>query len=1047
MNFKHSHYNSFCSDFRQEVIKGSEEDETTYEDKFTELFMDALEEADETENTIVSYHKKTGIKINAYGINDLGTILDLFVSEYTGQVPPLSIPKSEIESIFRRAENFFEKCLDGYYRDLEEAQPVYDLSDRIYRFSSELKRIRFFLLTDKFSKLEEIKDKERGDFIYSYQVWDINRYYKLISSGKNRETITIKLKEDFDSPLPCLNECNENPVYSSYLSVIPGKTLVELYDEYGPRLLERNVRSFLQVKGKVNKGIRETVLNEPEMFLAFNNGLSTTAEEVTTEIIEGRTYITQIRDFQIVNGAQTTATLHDTYIKNKEFVNLDYVVVPMKLTVLKDHSEINELVSKISEYSNTQNKIDMADFSSNHPFHVKMEELSERVRAPSKVGIQLESYWFYERVRGQYINKRNRESTLSKKKLFDKIYPKQQKFEKTDLAIFEHTWQMRPYDVSLGKQKNYKLFMSELESDNGFKPDEKYFMDVVAKAILYKETYSIVRKELEGGYRPNIVAYSIAYLNYKTDNKINLERIWREQDICNELRNVLSLLVKRIQKFILTVPEGRNVTEFCKKQECWDLLCQQPIELPENIRATFSMPRTNDYLASKGGKTAESVRTVSSGQLSKISPEDWERMAVWGLETGYLDAKQRYIAKKIYTNKKSGRYISADQMLDGNYVYTTAKSMGFQLSQKSEPNQVNLDTNIEYNIDSEYITTESKSISSDIGSGISDEIITIELIAILKRHGGKCRLLKIFDELENKWENKLTSFDLGPDESGYPRWKVRVSGMKNVLIENQILKKYSNIEIWVLNPYYENDEVSNLTESRLEPETGLIRNKFGKILNTGISDERIEEGIIDVLAQHNGVAKLSDLLSDLENIWNGMFNNIDLEKTISGSVRWRARVAGKKKELINKGILDQKGHSGIWELSKNTLKNALQENDEDSSLDLYQNFSLMQKNESITEKTLNNLPDIQKAIIHILGDQGGADEMKHIQYEIIKLSKLSDPKYPKIPKESNKIRSEMISGRKALVKKGLLEKKTIGGRWKLSLNAMNLIKTVKESNS
>jgi len=193
MNFNQSYFNSFCSDFIQDIIRGSEEDGTTHEDKFTELIMDALEEADETENAIVCYHKKTGLKVNGYGMNDSSDVMDIFISEYSGQVPPTSIPKSDIESAFRRAEKFFEKCLDGYYRSLEEAQPVYDLSDRIYRFSSELRKIRFFLLTDKTSRLEEIKDKERGDFIYTYQVWDINRYHKLVSSGKNRESITIKL--------------------------------------------------------------------------------------------------------------------------------------------------------------------------------------------------------------------------------------------------------------------------------------------------------------------------------------------------------------------------------------------------------------------------------------------------------------------------------------------------------------------------------------------------------------------------------------------------------------------------------------------------------------------------------------------------------------------------------------------------------------------------------------------------------------------------------------------------------------------------------------
>jgi len=924
MNFNQSYFNSFCSDFIQDIIRGSEEDGTTHEDKFTELIMDALEEADETENAIVCYHKKTGLKVNGYGMNASSDVMDIFISEYSGQVPPTSIPKSDIESAFRRAEKFFEKCLDGYYRSLEEAQPVYDLSDRIYRFSSELRKIRFFLLTDKTSRLEEIKDKERGDFIYTYQVWDINRYHKLVSSGKNRESITIKLKEDFESPLPCLDEGDKNPVYTSYLAVIPGKTLVDLYEEYGPRLLERNVRSFLQVKGNVNKGIRETVLNDPEMFLAYNNGLSTTAEEVTTEVIGGRKYITQIRDFQIVNGAQTTATIHDTYVKNRDMVDLQYINIPMKLTVLKDNSELNEIVSRISQYSNTQNKIDMADFSSNHPFHIKMEELSGRIRAPSKEGIQLESYWFYERVRGQYLNKRNRETSPTKKKLFDKIYPKSQKIEKTDLPVFEHTWQMRPYDVSLGKQKNYKLFMNEMTPGSAIEPDEKYFTLAVAKAILYRETYSIVRKELEGGYRPNIVTYAIAYLNYKTGNKISLERIWKEQNICDELRGVLSYLVKDIQQFIIMAPEGKNVTEFCKKKECWDKLCRENIELAEEVRAAFSTAEKSDSSISSLKKMTE-TKGSTNVSVSSVSPEDWKKIEAWGLQTGYLNSKQRNVANKIFSNMKAGRYCSPDLMLEALAVINIAKNAGFNfsssgISRKDDPDKYDKSGEEFAKADSEPTL-----ISSVETSGISDEMIEVEVIRVLKKHGGKFKLSNLIGELEQRWDSQLTEYDRETYISGYPRWRVRVSGMKNYLIEKKILKKISDNGIWALNPDYGAGKITD--QENISGKLEVIRDKYGKILNTGISDEKIEDDIVRALKIHGGAAQLSTLLSELEEIWSDILNPVDLAKSQTGSVRWRARVSGKKDILIKKGILDKNRQSGIWKLDKSRYDDSVKSTD------------------------------------------------------------------------------------------------------------------------
>lgn len=1045
MNLNGTTFNSFYNDFIQQVIRDSEEDETTREDKFTEIMLDALEEADETENAVVCYHKKTGIKVNGYGMNDSGDIIDIFVSEFSGQMPSVSLPKSETEQIFKRSENFFEKCLDGYYLNLEEAQPVYDLSDLIYRYSSEFRKIRFFLLTDKSSKLEEIKDKEQGDFIYTYQVWDISRYYKLFNSGKNRESITIKLKEDFESPLPCLCEGDENPVYLSYFAVMPGKTLVALYDEYGPRLLERNVRSFLQVRGKVNKGIRDTVLNDPEMFLAYNNGLSTTAENISTEVLEGRTYITQIRDFQIVNGAQTTATIHDTYIRNKDSIDLDFIHVPMKLTVLRNSMDLDKLVPKISEYSNTQNKIDIADFSSNHPFHVKMEELSSRIRAPSKEGIQLESYWFYERVRGQYLNKRNREVTPTKKKLFDKVYPKAQKFDKTEYPVFEHTWQMRPYHVSLGKQKNYKLFMSEMESGNGFEPDEKYFRDAVAKAILHKETYSIVRKELEGGYRPNIVTYSIAYLNYKTDNKISLEKIWKEQDICDDLRVVLSQLLKDIQQFIISASEGRNVTEYCKKEECWNKLCKKNIQLKGNVRDAFSSA------PSKGKSTGFSKQKLTeladSGDISisSVSPEDWERLADWGMETNHISPKQRSVVKKIYSNMKAGKYCSSELIEEALQIIAIAKDSGFIFSSDGLSEKKYTAKFGSYGGETFQVNPESSVSSTTPVSGLSDEMIKTELIRILEKEGGKCKLSKILGEMKKEWEDQFTEYDLKLYSSGNVRWRIRVSSMKNELIESKILKKSTNVGVWDLNPQFESTRIPSFKIPT--PNTEVKRDKNGKILNTGISDEIIEEEIINVLVKHGGAAQPSVFLSDLESLWEGTLNEVDLEISATGSIRWRARVSSKKKSLIEKGILDKKSPSGIWKLDKIIYDNAFQVYKDSQSASVVHDLMPDANNLIDSVNEMGNLSFIQKTIVQILSDNGGSDNMKHVHSELIRINKTSEQEHAATRMKGKRIRSEMISAKNGLVKAGLLDKKVIGGKWKLTMNAMDIISESKSSDN
>ena len=98
--------------------------------------------------------------------------------------------------------------------------------------------------------------------------------------------------------------------YETYLVILPGELIYQLYEEFGARLFEFNVRSFLQAKGKVNKGLRDTLRNEPERFLAYNNGITATADEIEAGLFMGEMTISRVRGLQIVNGAQTTASIH-----------------------------------------------------------------------------------------------------------------------------------------------------------------------------------------------------------------------------------------------------------------------------------------------------------------------------------------------------------------------------------------------------------------------------------------------------------------------------------------------------------------------------------------------------------------------------------------------------------------------------------------------------------------------------------------------------------------------------------------------------------------
>ena len=569
----------FAKDLQQQVIieaegDRSEEDEGSFrEEAFTRLMIEQLTEAGELEDGHVCYHSARGIKINGYNLQEDEGRLDLFISIYTQNPALPTIRKDAVENAFNQLLKFLNKVYSGYHKSIEEASSAFDLAQLIYTKRSTFSHVRLFLFTDGLTTLQTItklqpqKTPLEEGVNYSFNIWDLRRTYRCVTSGQKREPIEIDFKTQYGSVIPCLAMSQSEADYSAYVAIIPGRILCEIYSEYGSRLLERNVRSFLQAKGNVNKGIRQTILKEPHRFLAYNNGISATAESVQlVDLPDGGQGIAGIRDLQIVNGGQTTASLYQAVRKDK--ADLSGIYVQTKLTVV-DRDRIDEIVPLISRYANNQNKVSEADFSANDPFHISIEKLSRTIWAPAVDGTQRETRWFYERARGQYADAKNRESTPARQKAFTNIHPSSQKFTKTDLAKFEHTWDRLPHIVSLGAQKNFSRYTLHLAGNEKFEVDETYFHHLVAKAILFKNTEKIVDREKFGGYRANIVTYTIAYLNFADEKLLDLNWIWKHQSIPPDLQQTISIVSRKVHEVIKNTPDGRNVTEWCKKEDCW----------------------------------------------------------------------------------------------------------------------------------------------------------------------------------------------------------------------------------------------------------------------------------------------------------------------------------------------------------------------------------------------------------------------------------------------------------------------------------------------
>lgn len=664
---------SYLQELVAEVLASAEAENSTTAPVFTRRALDDLEQAGVTENTFAAYHKSRGIEVSGYGSSESMDALDVFITAFTLEPQVTRIGKTEIETLFRRLLTFVQRCGNGLQQQIDESNDVYDMCVGIQQKLKETSRLRLFLLTNSEATVTALPPSRLGDLPVSYEIWDLTRFHRMATSGTLTEPITI----DFSDPLPCLATPSvPGQEFSVFMAILPGTDLSSWYGQYGTRLLELNVRSFLQTKGAINRGIRDTLLKDPQRFIAYNNGITATASKVEfTALPDGSRAIRRIQDLQIVNGGQTTASIHYAHVKDK--ADISGVFVQMKLTEV-DASRLDEIVPEISKYSNTQNKVTLVDFSSNHPYHVAVEKVTRSLWAPASDGSGQETRWFYERARGQYADALARERTPARQKAFKVMHPLSQKFTKSDAAKFEHSWEMLPHIVSRGAEKNFREFMIRL-ADQAPSVDTAYCEHLVAKAILFRATEKIITAQGLQGFRANIVTYTIARLANDTSKRIDLDRIWREQKLTLALTNAIDALSRRVRTVIASPVRTANVTEWAKTAECWNRVLGIAWEIPGPLRDELVDPST---IATRGRHAAQTKSEAAAKLIITIAsiPADiWFAVERWAKETHNLQPWQRRVASDIGKNLRTGKEITYRQAADGEQIMIEAQQLGFRV--------------------------------------------------------------------------------------------------------------------------------------------------------------------------------------------------------------------------------------------------------------------------------------------------------------------------------------------------------------------------------
>ena len=596
------------------------------------------------------YRAPTGkIRIDGYAFDEADDSVRVFIVHQRTSSLMETLSQADVKAVFQRLIKFLELAMSGGLGNaLDDNRPAKDFVQSLIEVRYELTRIHAYLITDDVltSKVTDWPEGSVANIPVKYHIWDIARFHRAHISSTGLDEIVVDFQINGSKGIPCLEATVPGSPYGALLCVIPASLLAQIYDEHGSRLLEGNVRSFLTAKGKVNKGIRRTLLEQPEMFFAYNNGISAVAKSVTIDRAVGGSFLVSAVDLQIVNGGQTTASIASV-ARIDRAARLPETFVQMKVAVVSG-DESNDMVTAISRFANSQNKVSDADLSSNQPFQRRMEQISRRLLAPAKGGLQQETRWYYERARGQYLNELSK-LTPAMAVRFKASTPKKQMITKTDLARSELSWNLRPHVVCQGAQNVTLGFAkvidaSWIEREDSF--NENYFRNAVARIILFRTAEELVTSQqwYVVGYRSILVSYSIA--KFASDLKsygrgvIDTARIWKDQAVGPILSKQLLFTAERVSRGLFALPSGQqNLTQLAKRASCWDEISS----LPSTLIADLDQSLLSKHQVFEEDKSARALQQLDSGidaqsAVLAIGVDYWMKALSWASARGDVNA-------------------------------------------------------------------------------------------------------------------------------------------------------------------------------------------------------------------------------------------------------------------------------------------------------------------------------------------------------------------------------------------------------------------------
>lgn len=717
-------YQEYKRDFLQSLRNESAISGAETEDEFLNRTLDILSDFNEIEDPVrvgmgdKARKNKSFMRIDGYSFDEVDRSLILFISDFQDTFNTENLTETRVDELYWRLYNFLDEVCNGNMED------CFDASDDILKVARLIRRrinavgddpdmlmkIKFYIITNKElstklldkNLLETTIRKKKGkakttkttkkikkaDFNgkpLEISLWHLERFFEMENSNSN-EPIVIDIKNDFPglgyAGIPCIKgNIGDDLGYEAYIAIIPGRLLASIYIEHGSKVLEGNVRAFLgvsQKKDNVNNGIRRTINTDPTKFFTYNNGIATTAADVTVERIDGELYITQIVDLQIINGGQTTASLAEAILKKSANKGLDGIFVPMKITVIEDRESedddgvrfYDQMVQAIAKYANSQNKVTAADLFSNDPFHIWMEKMSKKYLAPPAL-YAIPTGWYYERSRKRYEQEQFKLGGEEAKRFASK-FPKKQLITKEKLAVYMTALDCKPHIVSKGKNwvfKEFAIAIGTMYKTSKADFNEFYFKKCICAAIIFQAVDNYLESHKDsakkptgfwyktGGYKGNIVPYTIAKILSSIPSGYTLDwgRIWQKQSVSPAFMREVERVTKIANDFICD-SHGVIVTEYCKRLSTWE-------EFRDSVHYSLSAEFLDELMPVSLIKQQESAAKADQKKSNDLQfvmdaiakgAEYWTKLMAIGVQKALVSYQEQTAIKQIISMAQTG---------------------------------------------------------------------------------------------------------------------------------------------------------------------------------------------------------------------------------------------------------------------------------------------------------------------------------------------------------------------------------------------------------